>query len=74
MPYLSVVSHDGYCPAYGITKVRNTPGFMVGVVLLAIPVLGSVIGAVFITTDENTGGCCTVESIIAQLEQEAVCK
>ena len=73
MPYLSVVSRDGYCPAYAITKVNPTPGYMTESILLAIPFI-QVIGFVMLSVDNSTGGCCSVEPIAVELEEDSKCE
>ena len=72
MPYVSVVSREGYCPAYEITKVNPTPGYMSEAVLLAIPFI-QVIGFVMMSVDHSTGGCCAVEPVVVELKEGSTC-
>lgn len=73
VPYLSVVSHDGHCPAYGITKVDATPGYTANSLLLLFPGI-NLIGLVMIAVDSNTGGCCTIAPIVAELPEDTACE
>ncbi len=73
IPYLAVVSRDGYCPQYQLTKVSPTPGMVAEMILLAIPFI-QVIGAVEMAVDHSTGGCCSVAPIEAALEPEETCR
>jgi hypothetical protein len=73
LPYLSVVSRDGYCPHYQLTKLSPTPGMVSEVVLLAIPFI-QVIGAAGMWFDQSTGGCCSVAPIEVVLEPQETCR
>ncbi len=72
VPYLSVATLPGYCPAYQVTKGDVTPGLMAEVLLLAIPFI-QVIGAVAMAVDNATGGCCKIVPLEVVLEPEASC-
>ena len=71
--YLAVISHEGHCPSYSITKVNPTPGYVAEVLLLAIPFI-QLIGFVLATIDDSTGGCCAIEPIVVQLEEAEACE
>lgn len=73
VPYLSVVSGEGRCPTYAMTKVTETPGYMAGVVLLAFPLI-QLVGLAMVSVDENRGGCCSVEPIVVELEADETCE
>ena len=68
LPYLAIVSAEGHCPVYQVTTVRNTAGYMAEALLLAIPFI-QVIGFVTLQIDDRTGGCCSIEPIIVELEE-----
>ncbi len=72
VPYLSVASREGYCPAYQLTTGDVTPGLMAEAVLLAIPFI-QVIGAVAVAVDNSTGGCCGIVPLDVVLEPEDKC-
>jgi hypothetical protein len=74
LPYLSIVSREGYCPAYQLTKVSPTGGYVAESLLTAIPVIGQLIGLAGIMYDNSTGGCCTIEPLEIVLEPEQECR
>lgn len=73
VPYLSVVSREGYCPQYELTKVAPTPGMVAEMLLLAIPFI-QLIGVATMAVDHATGGCCAIAPIEARLEPEESCR
>jgi hypothetical protein len=73
IPYLAVVSHEGYCPHYQLTRIAPTPGMMAETLLLAIPFI-QLIGVATMAVDHSTGGCCSVSPIEAVLEPEEMCR
>lgn len=71
--YLTVVSHEGRCPSYSISKVNTTPGYMAEALLLAIPFI-QVIGFAGVSVDDRSGGCCAIEPVVVELEEADRCE
>lgn len=74
-PYLVRASKAGYCPKYWLTTDSPTGASWIYIWMVAIPLLGTVVGLTLGIVDSATGGCCNIEpdSFEGTLAEEGTC-